>query len=290
MIPRELNLPKWVLYVLGILSGMLLYQAPPAVAWLTRTFMPHTHCYGSDPLIFWPWVIGDVLTMFAYVAIPYQLWQMQRMRLLSPTMASTFGAFILFCGVGHGLDALGQWVWPAYALRAYWGLGTAAASLITAYYLHTGAMEMVAGVEQAEQQRTSAEHRLAEVEMLGRELVADVDRADALREAVDHVPMFVIETNIQTNRIVWANKPLRDFLGRDPADMPVEEWFREIVTDDTRQRTLDYYAAYPDTDAPTPLTNRIHGTGGRVREVQWVTVPTHEGSSAAYARGMWSDG
>jgi len=126
------RLKPWLYTATGLLLGLLAPYVGPTLDFLGQVYMPHTHCYGSDPRILYPWLLGDIVTFLAYVSIPALLCRMYRKQVITVQMTALFGAFIVLCGVGHLLDALAQSWWPAYALRAYWGMATAGVSVLAA--------------------------------------------------------------------------------------------------------------------------------------------------------------
>lgn len=80
----------------------------------------------------WLYVMSDIAIWAAYFVIPILLilFIKKKPSLPLPTVFWLFGAFILFCGLTHLLDALIFW-WPAYRLSAILRLVTAVISWIT---------------------------------------------------------------------------------------------------------------------------------------------------------------
>lgn len=139
-------------------------------------------------------------------------------------------------------------------------------------------------------QRTKAltgrqESKLTEARELGRQLVRDVDRADALREAVDLVNAFIVEVDIETGTFVWANRKLEEFLGLNIAGRPVSWWMDDVVTEETRGRTLRFYDEIAESSSTRALSNALRGTNGRVFNVDWVSLPAHPRSNSSYSLG-----
>jgi PAS domain S-box-containing protein len=80
----------------------------------------------------WLYIISDLAIWAAYFVIPILLILFIRKKpsIPFPTVFWLFGAFILFCGLTHLIDALIFW-WPAYRLSALLRLITAVISWIT---------------------------------------------------------------------------------------------------------------------------------------------------------------
>lgn len=105
-------------------------------------FSPVSMCLASDSfaltwLIFANLVIGlSYVAIWAHLAIgSWQLSHGRRLVVARETWALIlFGAFILACGVGHGLTVL-TYVHPYYRLETVWSLFTAAVSSLTAVML-----------------------------------------------------------------------------------------------------------------------------------------------------------
>ena len=54
-----------------------------------------------------------------------------------------FAAFILMCGIGHLMDGVGAFFWPAYNLFAVWHALTAAVSTLTAFRLAIKSISLI---------------------------------------------------------------------------------------------------------------------------------------------------
>ncbi len=84
----------------------------------------------------WLYIVSDLTIWLAYFLIPVIIiWFIQK----KPDIPFLpvfwlFGAFILFCGATHLLDALIFW-WPGYRLSALIRFGTAVVSMITVFAL-----------------------------------------------------------------------------------------------------------------------------------------------------------
>lgn len=82
----------------------------------------------------WLYISSDIMIWLAYFLIPVILiWFIQRKpNLPFLPVFWLFGAFILFCGATHILDALMFW-WPGYRLSALVRFGTAVVSMLTVF-------------------------------------------------------------------------------------------------------------------------------------------------------------
>ena len=80
----------------------------------------------------WVYVISDMMIWLAYFIIPIIIFWFVHKQPKMPFLPifAYFGAFIVFCGITHFLDALIFW-WPAYRLEALFKFITACVSLLT---------------------------------------------------------------------------------------------------------------------------------------------------------------
>jgi PAS domain S-box-containing protein len=80
----------------------------------------------------WLYIVSDIAIWVAYFIIPFLLIRFVKKKpsIPLPTVFWLFGAFILFCGLTHLIDALIFW-WPAYRLSAVLRFITATISWIT---------------------------------------------------------------------------------------------------------------------------------------------------------------
>ncbi len=90
------------------------------------------HCGEWTEFHGWLYIISDVAIWAAYFAIPFFLIQFikKKPNIPLPSVFWLFGAFILFCGLTHLMDAVIFW-WPNYKLSALLRLMTAIVSWIT---------------------------------------------------------------------------------------------------------------------------------------------------------------
>jgi PAS domain S-box-containing protein len=101
------------------------------------SFMPHGYCLLWNARLVWLNVITDVLIAAAYYSIPAALFMAasnKRESIPMRPMVLLFGLFILFCGSGHVMDAVSIWQ-PIYWTKAWWNVGTALTSVVTAILL-----------------------------------------------------------------------------------------------------------------------------------------------------------
>lgn len=99
---------------------------------LATQFMPHGHCYFWKDEILWPIVIGDALTVLAYLLIPIILLRFiyQRKDMRFNFVFQFFALFILSCGFGHFVEILNIWE-PHYVLSAVIKMVTGSVSIGT---------------------------------------------------------------------------------------------------------------------------------------------------------------
>jgi len=97
---------------------------------------PRWHCGKWSDFHGWLYIISDILIWLAYFVIPVILiWFVQK----RPKMAFLpvfwlFGAFIIFCGATHLIDAIIFW-WPIYRISAFVKFITAIVSMATMFAL-----------------------------------------------------------------------------------------------------------------------------------------------------------
>ena len=99
----------------------------------SKIYIPHGHCYlWQTPLVLLH-LISDLLIAIAYFSIPLMLLYFLFKRSDVPFQGFfiMFGAFIIFCGVGHLLEILTLW-YPAYWLTGFEQALTAIISCYTA--------------------------------------------------------------------------------------------------------------------------------------------------------------
>jgi signal transduction histidine kinase len=98
-------------------------------------FMPHIHCYLSQPLLVWTMAVTDSLIGIAYVAISFTLWVLIRqINLKFNLVVSCFILFIGACGATHFMEVWTLWN-PDYWISAAFKVLTSIASVGTGIYL-----------------------------------------------------------------------------------------------------------------------------------------------------------
>lgn len=102
----------------------------------TADFPPRWSCGSWSAAHGWLHIIADSLIFLAYFAIPVSLAVLlvRRRDFPFPLILALFSAFILFCGIGHLLEAVIFYV-PIYRVAGLWKAGTATVSLVTAAVL-----------------------------------------------------------------------------------------------------------------------------------------------------------
>ena len=94
-------------------------------------YMPHGSCYLWQTPLVTLHVVSDVLIALAYFSIPsmliYFVWKRNDVPFLR--FFVLFGAFIIFCGIGHLIEVWTLWI-PAYWIS---GIEQAATALISCY-------------------------------------------------------------------------------------------------------------------------------------------------------------
>src|SRR5690349_2013191 len=98
-------------------------------------FMPHGHCYLWTPSLVWTMVVTDSLIGLAYVSISLSLYGLvKRIKVPFSAVFLAFGVFIAACGATHFMEVWTLWT-PSYWMAALVKVVTAAASVITAFWL-----------------------------------------------------------------------------------------------------------------------------------------------------------
>lgn len=99
-------------------------------------FMPHGHCFFWQPEVLWLTVLSDALVFLAYMAIPMVLVFFVRRRrdFAFNWVFYMFAAFIVLCGLTHGMAIITLWT-PVYRAEALLKLMTGLASVATAVML-----------------------------------------------------------------------------------------------------------------------------------------------------------
>ncbi|MEX0269346.1 GAF domain-containing protein [Leptolyngbyaceae cyanobacterium UHCC 1019] len=99
-------------------------------------YMPHGHCYLWQTPLVGLYVVSDVLIAIAYFSIPAMLiyFVSKRSDIPFSRVFALFGAFIIFCGVGHLLDIVTLW-YPIYWISGIERAFTALISVYTALQL-----------------------------------------------------------------------------------------------------------------------------------------------------------
>jgi len=133
-----------------------------------HAWSPHRWCYLDDGGVTARFLLGDGLTLLAYLTLPVTLVVLARRRpdLCPPWFALMFGAFILSCGIGHGLFLLTLYV-PAYDLESAWSVLTGVLSIASAIALPVLLPRIL------------AVPRAADLAAAERKLIAETERAEA---------------------------------------------------------------------------------------------------------------
>ncbi|GGM84534.1 hypothetical protein GCM10010967_15540 [Dyadobacter beijingensis] len=138
----------------------------------TSEWPPRWYCGNWSDFHGWLYIVSDILIWAAYFLIPVFLVRfiMRRKDFPFPKTIWLFGAFILFCGATHLIDALIFWV-PVYRFSALVRAGTALVSLATVYYLfkifpNVLLLRSVADLQREIDERTVVEEKLADSEFL----------------------------------------------------------------------------------------------------------------------------
>lgn len=98
-------------------------------------FVPRGDCGNWNDAMAWVYKISNLAIFAAYMAIPILLltttFHFRKVIALS-SIRIAFGAFILFCGLGH-LEGAVSFFWPTYHFFAVWHSVTAAVSWVVVF-------------------------------------------------------------------------------------------------------------------------------------------------------------
>ena len=171
----------------------------------TESWPPRWHCGRWTDFHGWLYIISDLSVWAAYFVIPIFLIKLIRQRpgIPFPKVFYLFGAFILFCGTTHLVDASMFW-WPAYRLNALVRFATGCISWFTIYALFKTMPQVLAlrtsGEFEAElSERKKVEKKLNEytkdLEIKNKEVeqfayVASHDLQEPLRTISNYVGLF----------------------------------------------------------------------------------------------------
>lgn len=99
-------------------------------------FLPRFRCGAWTTTLTCTYFTANIVICLSYIAIPVHLFLLKRRMKSIPFSWALwmFIAFILFCGIGHFLEAM-TFFWPAYRFLAAWHGVTAFTSLATAIIL-----------------------------------------------------------------------------------------------------------------------------------------------------------
>ena len=120
------------------------------------------------------------------------------------------------------------------------------------------------------------------IEKLFAELGRDLQRHEAVIELFD--ALLVVETCSTSRTFTWANQPIRSFLGREVAGMPVEQWMKEIVVDPVE--TEEFYSGFVDKGTGGQLINVLRKHDGTHWKVLWLTRSAENDNAFGYSVGV----
>jgi hypothetical protein len=130
------------------------------------------HCGKWSELHGWLYILSDMGIWLAYFIIPVIIIYFAQSRPNTPFLSVywLFGAFIIFCGMTHLLDAVIFW-WPAYRLSALVRFLTALVSIATIFAL-VKQLPSILDLAKSEKEslRTEVLSQKAEIKKLKREL------------------------------------------------------------------------------------------------------------------------
>lgn len=204
----------------------------------TKDFPARWYCgTGWSDGLGWTHILSDVAIWAAYFTIPLLILYFAQNRRDLPfrSIFFLFGAFILFCGMTHLMDAAIFW-WPAYRFAGLLKLLTAVVSCLTVVALIPAIPQALALRSPAELEREIAERKRVEEKLL--HLQHDLEqrfeeRTNELRRNEEHLrlalgagQMGTWEWNTITNDFRWTGH-LAEIHGSTQGDFAVS--FDEFV-------------------------------------------------------------
>ncbi len=175
----------------------------------TDGFPPRWHCGTWDSLHGWIHIISDITIGLAYVAIPVMLFAfvVQKKKLFFNYIFVLFSCFILFCGVGHFIEASIFWH-PWYRLSALVKFMIAIVSVLTA-------IELYKIIPEALELKTDKELEEA-VERTAKDLSKSARALQRSNEELEEFAYVATHDIQEPVRMINQNiKRLEDHLGRD---------------------------------------------------------------------------
>ncbi len=203
-------------------------------------FPPRWYCGSWSEGHGWLHIISDLGVWTAYLAIPLVLWYfvLRRRTLPFRFMFVLFGAFIIFCGTTHLMEAIIFW-WPAYRLAGLIKLATAVISWATVIALVPLAPKVL-GMRTPEELQAIVEERTAqlnrEIEERKRTERELARQRELLEVTLSSIGDAVIATDTE-KQITFMNPIAEKLTGVTNAEangQPLDDVFR-IVNENTRQ-------------------------------------------------------
>jgi PAS domain S-box-containing protein len=206
----------------------------------TSGFPPRWQCGSWSEGHGWLHIISDLGVWSAYLAIPLVLWYfvLRKRNLPFRGIVVLFGAFILFCGTTHLMEAIIFW-WPAYRLAGMIKLATALISWATVIALVPLAPKVL-GMRSPEELEAIVQQRTAE---LSREIAERkraegslIEQSELLQVTLASIGDAVIATDVQS-RVTFINAIAEQLTGWSAAEArgkPLNEVF-PIINERTRE-------------------------------------------------------
>jgi chemotaxis family two-component system sensor kinase Cph1 len=181
------------------------------------SFIPHGHCYLWKPLLVLLHAGSDAAIAASYLIISYHLYKFSKATKINlDSILFIFGAFILFCGLGHLLQVFTIW-FPFYWLTGFENLACAVVSLFAAYQtpvIFSKAIKLIAIKRQVE--------------------VALRDSEERFRAFMEHSPTLSWIKD-GDGVLLYANPKFDQLYGElDPIGKRDEEWLPADIATETQ--------------------------------------------------------
>jgi PAS domain S-box-containing protein len=203
-------------------------------------FMPHIHCYLSQPALVWTMMVTDLLIGIAYVAISVTLWVLiRRIKIPFSPVVLCFGVFIGACGATHFMEVWTLWN-PDYWIAAFIKLLTALASVGTGIYLFRLRHAITSVAEAAK----LSEQRGLDLEVLNKDLEERVKertrsfvnlqtRFEKISQTTD---LGIWYCDLPFDELIWNDKTKEHFWMSPEKTVKINDFYDHIHPED-RERT-----------------------------------------------------
>lgn len=299
---RTKNVGPLILAFMGLAAVVL--AVPTVIEGLApSSFMPHGHCYFWKPNLLWLHTLSDAVILLSYLSIPAMLafFVRERRDIPFPRVFWFFVAFIVLCGLTHGVSIITTWE-PVYWAEGWIKAATALVSVATALLL-------VPTLPKALDLRSPTELEALNVELQAtvRELEESNRKLAQARSDLEdfaHIASHDLRAPLRgiSMMLAWLEEDHGEELKPDALELVQDSRGRAGRLDTMVQDLLIYARADQQERAPEPVDVRaeaealgqllptdrgfaltVHGSPGAVtlQKTPWVTALRNLVSNAA---------